>query len=170
MSELPAIVRSWIGQKRHEEEGEIDVERGFVLTACASVENGNPLYWDEETARSITGGWIAPPTMISVWCRPHFWSPYRQGEGLALRTHFDLKEALDYPEAIMSADELIFYAPVRMGDRVRQYQVLRSVSEVKTTRLGTGRFWNIEVIYESREGELLAREEIAGFGYRRSES
>ena len=170
MSDLPEVVKSWIGERRHEEEGEFDVERGFVLTACSSVENGNPLYWDETVASEVTGGWLAPPTMISVWCRPHFWTPYRTEEGLALRTHFDLKEALDCPEAIMSADELIFYEPVRMGERVRQYQILRSVSAPKTTRLGTGRFWNIEVHYENSRGELLVREDIAGFGYKRSAS
>ncbi len=167
MSELPEIVQSWIGKRRHEEEGEIDVERGFVLAGCSSVENSNPIYWDEDAANDITGGWVAPPTMISVWCRPHFWSPYRDEEGLALRTHFDLKEALEVPEAIMSADELIFYEPVRMGERVRQYQILASVSDVKTTRVGTGRFWNIEVHYENARGELLVREDIAGFGYRK---
>ena len=170
MSDLPEVVKSWIGERRHEEEGEFDVERGFVLTACSSVENGNPLYWDEAGASEVTDGWVAPPTMISVWCRPHFWTPYRTEEGLALRTHFDLKEALDCPEAIMSADELIFYEPVRMGERVRQYQILRSVSDPKTTRLGTGRFWNIEVHYENSHGELLVREDIAGFGYKRSAS
>lgn len=167
MSDLPEVVQSWIGKRRHEEVGEFDVERGFVLTGCSSVENGNPLYWEEDVANEVTGGWIAPPTMISVWCRPHFWAPYRKEEGLALRTHFDLKEALDCPEAIMSADELIFYEPVRMGERVKQYQILRSVSDPKTTRVGTGRFWNIEVHYENLAGELLVREDIAGFGYKK---
>ncbi len=167
MSDLPGIVESWIGQRRHEEDGEFDVERGFVLTGCSSVENGNPLYWDEKVANEISGGWIAPPTMISVWCRPHFWAPYRDEEGLALRTHFDLKERLDCPEAIMSADELIFYEPVRMGERVKQYQILQSVTGPKTTKLGTGRFWNIQVGYENMKGDLLVREEIAGFGYKK---
>jgi hypothetical protein len=72
MEVIPDEVQSWIGKKRHEEVAEFDVERGFVLSGCSSVENGSPLYWDEETAQSITGGWIAPPTMISVWTRPHF--------------------------------------------------------------------------------------------------
>jgi acyl dehydratase len=170
MSELPAEVAGWIGQKRHVEESEFEVERGYVLTGCSSVENGNPLYWDEKVAREVTGGWIAPPTMISVWCRPHLFSPQREGEGLALRTHFDLKEKLGLPEAIMSDDELAFYEPVRPGDRVRSYQILRAVSEIKTTKLGPGRFWTIEVVYENQKGELLVMEKITGFGYRREAS
>ena len=167
MHEIPDVVQSWIGKRRHQQEAEFDTERGFVLSACSSVENGNPLYWDEKTAQSTTEGWIAPPTMISVWTRPHFWTPYREEEGLALRTHFDLKEALEVPEAIMSADELVFFEPVRMGQRVNSYEVLRSLSDLKKTSLGTGRFWNIEIVYENSSGELLVREDIAGFGYRR---
>ncbi len=30
----------------YEEEGEFPVEQGYVWTSCASVENGNPLFWD----------------------------------------------------------------------------------------------------------------------------
>ena len=167
MSEIPAEVAGWIGQKRYTEESEFEVERGYVLTGCSSVENGNPLYWDEKVARELTGGWVAPPSMISVWCRPHLFSPLREGEGLALKTHFDLKEKLGLPEAIMSDDELVFHAPVHPGDRVRSYQILRALSEPKQTKLGTGRFWTIEVFYENQQGELLVEERITGFGYRR---
>ena len=169
MSDLPAEVAGWIGQKRYSEESEFEVERGYVLTACSSVENGNPLFWDEKTAREVAGGWIAPLSMISTWCRPHRYSPHREGEGLALKLHFDLKEKLGLPEAIMSDDELVFHRPVRPGDRVRSHQVLRAVSEVKTTKLGQGRFWTIEVVYENQKGELLVEERITGFGYRREQ-
>ena len=48
---MPAEVAGWIGQKRYEVEGEFDVERGYVFTTCASVENGNPLFWDEKVGR-----------------------------------------------------------------------------------------------------------------------
>ena len=47
----PTEVQRWIGQKRYEQEGEFDVERGYVFTTCASVENGNPLFWDEKAAQ-----------------------------------------------------------------------------------------------------------------------
>ena len=78
MSDLPAEVQSWIGQKRYEQEGEFDVERGYIFTACSSTENGNPIYWEEKAANEITDGFIAPPSMISVWFRPHHWAPNRE--------------------------------------------------------------------------------------------
>jgi acyl dehydratase len=170
MSELPEEVKSWIGQVRHEEEGEFDVERGYVLTSCASVENGNPLFWDEKTANELTDGWIAAPSMLSLWFRPHHWAPGRSGERQPLQVHFDLKEKLDLPEAVMTDNEIVFGVPVRPGDRLRTHQVLRSVSEPKTTKLGTGRFWVIDVVYQNQKGELVGNESYTGFGYRRNES
>jgi hypothetical protein len=54
-----------------------------------------------------------------------------------------------------------------MGDVLRTHQVLRSVSEPKTTKLGTGRFWVIDVVYANQDGDLVAVESYTGFGYRR---
>jgi hypothetical protein len=47
-------------------------------------------------------------------------------------------------------------------------QILRSVSEPKTTRLGTGRVWVIDVEYKNQRDELVAVESYTGFGYRRN--
>ncbi len=167
MPELPEDVKGWIGQKKYEEWGEFDVERGYVFTTCASVQNGNPLFWDEKAAQELTGGFIAPPTMISVWFRPHHWSPGRTEEAVPLQLHFDLKKRLELPEAVMTDNTITFYDPVRVGDRLKTYQVLRSVSDEKTTKLGTGRFWVLDVEYENQKGEKVATESYTGFGYRR---
>lgn len=165
--EVPQEVRGWIGQKRYEQEGEFDVERGYIYTSCASVENGNPLFWDEKAANEITSGWIAPPSMISVWFRPHAFVPNRTGTAQPLQVHFDLKEKLELPEAIMTDNTIVFRDPVRPGDRLRTWQVLRSVSEPKTTKLGTGRFWVIDVEYVNQKGESVGTESYTGFGYKR---
>jgi len=162
--------RSWIDQERNEVVGEFDVERGYVFTTCASVENGNPLFWDEKTADALTDGWIAPPTMISVWFRPHYWAPGRTEQAQPLQVHFDLKEALGLPEAVMTDNTITFGEPVRPGDRLRTWQVLRSVSEPKTTKLGKGRFWVIDVEYVNQKGEWVGTETYTGFGYKRGES
>ena len=60
------------------------------------------------------------------------------------------------------------HEPVRPGDRLRTRQILRSISDPKTTRLGTGRFWVIEVEYLNQDGELVGVESYTGFGYRRN--
>ena len=44
------------------------------------------------------------------------------------------------------------------------------MSGPKTTRLGSGRFWVIDVEYHNQDGTLVGVESYTGFGYRRSET
>jgi len=166
--DVVAEVRALVGVPQYEEAGEFPVEQGYVWSMCAAVENGNPLFWDEDVAAELTGGPIAPPTMLSVWFRPHHWAPGRTEERLPLRVHFDLKERLGLPEAVMTDNTMTFHEPVRPGDVLRTRQILRSVSDLKRTKLGTGRFWVIDVEYANQRSELVGIESYTGFGYRRA--
>jgi len=168
--DLPADVAALIDQEQYVEVADFAVERGYVWTACASVENGNPLFWDDKVAADVTGGPIAPPSMLSTWFRPHHWAPGREKQALPLQVHFDLKDRPGLPEAVMSDNTMTFHEPVRPGDILTTRQRLRSVSPEKTTKLGTGRFWVIDVEYHNQDGALVGVESWTGFGYRRGES
>lgn len=167
LKEIPDEVRSWIDKPLCEDQGEFEIEQGYVLTTCASVQNGNPIFWDRAAAEEVTGGSIAPPTMLSVWLRPHHWAPGRTEERLPLELHFRLKKNLDLPEAIIADNELSFGEPVRLGDKLRSRQTLRSISEPKTNKLGTGRFWIIDVEYFNQRDEWVGTDSYNCFGYRR---
>ena len=167
-ADLLARALEMVGVEQYPEISEFPVERGYIWTSCASVENGNPLYWDDEVAQALTDGPIAPPTMVSVWFRPHSWAPGRTEVALPLQVHFDLKALFGLPEAVMSDNSIEFHTPVRLGDVLRTHQVLRSISDDKTTKLGTGRFWVIDVVYANQDGDLVAVESYTGFGYRRT--
>jgi acyl dehydratase len=126
-----------------------------------------PLYWDDAAADQITDGPIAMPTMLSLWFRPHHWAPGRTKEALPLQVHFDLKERFGLPEAVMTDNTIVFHEPVRPGDRLHTRQLLRSVSGPKTTKLGTGRFWVIDVEVLNQDDVLVGVESYTGFGYKR---
>ncbi|MBS0391181.1 MAG: MaoC family dehydratase N-terminal domain-containing protein [Comamonadaceae bacterium] len=166
---LPEAARRMIGVPLYEERTEFPIEIGYVYNACAAVENGNPLFWDAEAAQEIVGGRIAPPTMMSVWFRPHRWAPGATGERKALKAHFDLKELLDLPEAVVANNEASFGEPVRMGDTLTTCQVVRSIGPIKQTRLGIGRFWTIDVRTTNQRGEWVGTEAYTLLGYRRPE-
>ncbi|MEY2566652.1 MAG: hypothetical protein QOE35_1181 [Actinomycetota bacterium] len=170
MSTLPTEIDALVGTVQYEETAEFPVEQGYVWTSCASVENGNPLFWDPAVAEELTDGPVAPPTMISTWFRPHHWAPGRAEQKLPLQIHFDLKAELGLPEAVMSDNSIVFHEPVRPGDLLSTRQILRSVSDEKTTKLGTGRFWVIDVEYHNQHGALAAVESWTGFGYRKADS
>ena len=106
--------------------------------------------------------------MLSVWFRPHHWAPRRAELAQPLQVHFDLKEKLGLPEAVMTDNTITFGDPVRPGDRLATWQVLRSVSDIKQTKLGKGRFWVIDVEYVNQRGEWVGTETYTGLGYRRA--
>ena len=164
---VPYEVLARIDEIQYEGSAGFPVEQGYIWTTCASVENGNPLFWDADVADEITAGPIAPPTMLSVWFRPHHWQPGATENLVPLQVHFDLKDQLGLPEAIISENTNTFHEPVRIGDIVTSRQRLRSISEPKTTKLGTGRFWVIDVEYVNQDGALLGVESYTAFGYRR---
>ena len=102
-TDLPAEVAALIGQYQYEETGEFPVERGYIFTSCSSVENGNPLFWDDEVAAELTDGPIAPPTMLSVWFRPHHWAPGRTEQAAAAAGALRPQGAASsLPEAVMT--------------------------------------------------------------------
>ena len=168
--ELPAAVTAMIGVPQYEQAATFDVERASTYNTCAATQNANPIYWDDAVAVEITGGPIAPPTTLSLWMRPHYWEPGASGEQVALKVHFDLKERFGLPEAVMTDNTLILYDPVRPGDRISHHQVLKSVSSPKTTKLGSGRFWVIDIEYHNQRRALVGIESYTGFGYRRTET
>jgi hypothetical protein len=108
--------------------------------------------------------------MLSVWFRPHHWAPGHTEELLPLQVHFDLKARFGLPEAVIADNTMVFHEPVRPGDEISSGQILRSVSDEKTTHLGTGRFWVIDVEYRNQRDDLVGVESYTGFGYRRGNS
>lgn len=162
-----ADVQSWIGRTLDAGPGDVVVDRGHIQHWCEAVENSNPLFWEDRVADEVTGGPIAPPTMLSVWMRPLTWKPGEDHGIRPLELHFQLKEAFDLPEGIVAGNEIEFHAPVRPGDRISTTQSVREIGEVKENRLGTGRNWTIDVTYTNQRGEIVGVESYAMFSYRR---
>jgi acyl dehydratase len=162
-----ARVEDWVGKTLDAGEGEIVVEEGYIRPWLEATENANRLYWDAKVAEEVTGGPIAPPSMLSVWMRPLAWHPDRDKPRMPLQLHFDLKEAFDLPEGVVAENEMTFHAPLRPGDRVRVSESVREIGEERTTKLGTGRKWIIDVTYTNQRGELAGVETYRMFGYRR---
>jgi uncharacterized protein len=150
----------WIGKERTDPPGDIVCERGYILHWLEATENANPRFWDPNCD-------IALPSMLSIWMRPLQFVPGRDETWMPVSLHFDLKEAFDLPDGVVSANEITFHAPVKLGDRITTTQKIRDISDEKTTRVGTGRFWTIDVSYADQDGELKGVESYEMFSYKR---
>ena len=60
--DIPDAVLGRVDEVQYEGPAGFPVEQGYIWTTCASVENGNPLYWEPAVANDLTGAPIAPPT------------------------------------------------------------------------------------------------------------
>jgi acyl dehydratase len=163
-------VQAWIGRTAEDPPSDVVCERGYILHWLEATENANPLYWDEAVASELTGGPVAPPTMLSAWMRPLQFVPGRTEKRMPLSLHFDLKKALDLPEGIVAFNEITFGVPVRPGDRIRTTQRVRAISEPKTRTLGTGRSWTIDVTYTNQRDEVVGVETYEMFSYKREQA
>ena len=103
--------------------------------------------------------------MLSVWMRPLMFKPGRTEFIRPLELHFQLKDAFDLPKGIVASNDIEFGEPVRMGDRVRTVQSVRSITPIKQIKLGTGRFWTIDVTYTNQHDTVLGRESYDFFCY-----
>lgn len=163
---MSARVDDWVGRTLDNPPGDVVCERGYVLSWLEATENANPLFWDDAVAAELTGGPIAPPSMSSVWMRPLTWKPGGATKLRPLELHFQLKEAFGLPDGIVNRNEIVFHAPVRMGDRIATSETITEISDLEERRLGAGRFWTIDVTYRNQRDEVVAVETYRMFSYR----
>jgi acyl dehydratase len=147
----------------------LEVNEYLIRHWCETLEDGNPLYLDEEYAhkrgfRSV----VAPPgSFMTTFSMQIRWPWPPGGREPAPHIHYDIKNALGLPVGIISSIDVELGEPLQLGDRLSVSQRLVSVSPWKKTRLGEGHFWTMDRIYRNQRGELVARERMSAFGYGR---
>ena len=145
------------------------VDEYLIRHWCETLEDGNPLYIDEDYARSRGfDGLVAPPgSVMTTFAMPFRW-PWPPTERTPSRhIHYEIKELLDLPVGIIQDIEIETGVPLQVGDRVSVSQRLVSISPWKKTRLGEGHFWTMDRLYRNENGELVLRERMSAFGYGR---
>lgn len=149
----------------------LEVNEYLIRHWCETLEDGNPLYLDEQYAkaqgfRSV----VAPPgSFMTAFSMQFRWPWPPGGRDPAPHIHYSIKEILNLPVGIITAIEVEMGEPLQIGDRLNVSQLLVSVSEWKKTRLGEGHFWTMDRIYRNQRKQLVARERMSAFGYGRQE-
>ncbi|MFC1983255.1 MaoC family dehydratase N-terminal domain-containing protein [Chloroflexota bacterium] len=129
---------------------------------CEALEDGNPLYHDEEFAKKHGyGGVIAPPTMTPAFCQPPLWPPQAE------MARADEKIRLDLPVGMVQFVEFEYFSPILIGDRLRRIEKLFAVSEIKLTRRGKGRFITTQHLIYNQNETLVATRTNTTFRYPR---
>lgn len=145
--------RAWVGRRSEPKRGWFPIDRSMVLYYCALVEDSNPRYWEGEEC--------PPGLLMSLGFNPP-WMPehLRRDDGL-----FALRVPLPGRHIINASTTTEFERRPRIGDQVSIDDEIVSISEQKTTRLGTGVFITTLTVYRDQDGETIGRNTNVLFRY-----
>ncbi len=155
-----------LAEESEREVSQVECCEYLIRHWCETIEDGNPLYLDEEYAKSRGfGGLVAQPGMIiCTLTMPYRW-PWPKGYRSRRLIHFYLKKLLELPVGILANYEKWFYEPIQIGDRLSSTVRLLSISPWRRTRLGEGYFTIVETKYYNQNDVVVARAYTTLFSY-----
>ncbi|MFF2849905.1 bifunctional MaoC family dehydratase N-terminal/OB-fold nucleic acid binding domain-containing protein [Streptomyces sp. NPDC058001] len=106
------------------------VNEAMIRHWCEAMGDTNPAYTGPDA--------IAPPTMLQAWTMGGLSG--HQGRSAAYDELFALLDAAGCTSVVATDCEQEYVRPLRPGDEITFDAVIESVSERKTTKLGTGHF------------------------------
>lgn len=152
---LPEEVTKFIGKSMGK--SVFQVEKEPIRRFADSVEDGNPLYWDEAYAKkSKYGSIIAPPGLICApWygARPTPWGP--RGAVSAGAARPDLAKA-GYGRVLDGGVEWEFFAPVKAGDTITAESKIKDIFD-REGKSGKMAFMITETTYTNQDGKVVAQ-------------
>jgi acyl dehydratase len=129
-----------------------------------ALDDQNPVYLDEQVARSSRfGGIVAPPAMLQTWSMPR---PVIKGiaerggapGALPADSPIVVLDKAGYVGTLATNSELEFVRYLRPGELLHQSAEIESISNRKTTGLGQGYFLTWITTYRTASGEVVGRQ------------
>ncbi|RQW29718.1 DNA-binding protein [Rhodobacteraceae bacterium CH30] len=117
------------------------VNQPMIRQWCEALGVSNPLYLDGERARARFGAHVAPPTMLQAWVLAGIKGEFPAGS--ATDNPYEVLQIIErngYASVVAVNSEQEYFRYLREGDRLSFTSQIESVSEEKTTGLGTGFF------------------------------
>nr|WP_283773141.1 bifunctional MaoC family dehydratase N-terminal/OB-fold nucleic acid binding domain-containing protein [Craterilacuibacter sp. RT1T] len=117
------------------------VNQPMIRQWCEALGVDNPLYLDGETAQQRFGAHVAPPTMLQAWVLAGIKGLYPPGS--ATDNPYEVLQLIErhgYASVVAVNSEQEYFRYLKEGDRLSFTSMIESVSEEKTTGLGTGFF------------------------------
>jgi acyl dehydratase len=128
------------------------VSAARIQMFAATVQDGNPSYWDSEFAMRTWGGLLAPPALLMGWLVPLPWEPGGRPPVAAI----SLRVPLPGSTIVNAANEAEFPLPILDGDRLTIVEEVVSVSTEKKSRLGVGHFIETLDTFTRQDGAVVA--------------
>ena len=155
MSGVFEELQAMVGQESELQLCKDEVNKAMIRHWCEAMEDGNPVYTDEEVAKqSKYGGIIAPPQMVQAFSTPPLW-PKKEREPDPFAKAVRMMADAGYFGIVATTTTQEYFVPMRPGDHLRFKVKLAAVSPEKTTRIGTGHFVTAEYTYVNQKDEVV---------------
>jgi uncharacterized protein len=135
--------------------GPDEINAPMIRHFVEAVGDTNPIYTDAAAGEaSGHGGLVAPPAMLQAWVMNGLKGPSRGGDSPYEQMN-ELLFSREFRSVVGTNSEQVYHRYLRPGDRVTMRTVIDSISEQKTTGLGTGHFVSTRQDYHDEAGELV---------------
>ena len=153
--ELEQRIRDFVGQAFGPPEvGPDSVNEPMIRHWCETMGDANPIYLDPAAAKSSRHGeLVAPPTMMQAWTMAGY--PMSAGYDAPRDKQQELHKLFNEAgyTGVVATDCRQEYARYLVpGDQVTAHAVIESISEQKTTALGTGYFIETRTRFTDQTG------------------
>ncbi len=148
--------KSSIGMEGPINEAGYEASRAGIAFWCEMVEDANPLYWDEEYAKSSEfGGIICPPSMLMTLSAQNYWKP-----GKTDTSQFPMIGSQVVFEGanwgVNAGTDQENFLPVRPGDKLHYQSKIVDVVP-KQFKAGPGILVTEEITYWNQKNEVVAK-------------
>jgi hypothetical protein len=114
-----------------------EISRAVIRLWCETLEDANPVYYDDALALAYGyPGIICPPTMLMLWCTRAEWTPQGPVPTLAEMFRDNVPE---FPHAVGLRSSHVHSRPLQLGERLTVHQFVNPPSPERLTERGPGR-------------------------------
>lgn len=132
-----------------------EVNSPMIRHLVEAVGDTNPVYTNAElAAASIHGGIVAPPTMLQAWVMNGIEGPQRTSDGPYEKMN-ELLFSRGFSSVVGTNSEQVYHRYLRPGDQLTMRTVIDSISDEKSTGLGTGHFVSTRQDYYDADNQLV---------------
>lgn len=161
MADVDTLLEEW--QRKIGAEGKpitLEIERGLIRRYAEALGDDNPLWQDEEYAKTTRyGGIIAPPFLL---CALMTIAPTTMGPKEIPLPVPELPLPLEH--SLDGGTEWEFFLPLKLGDTLTSRSRLANVFE-RQGKLGKMLFLVYETTYTNQRGEVVARSASTWINY-----
>lgn len=165
MAIAEALIQEHVGVESERIVGPDAVCKQMIRHWCEVMQDANPLYSDEEYAKTTKyGEIIAPPMQVQVYTMSPLW-PEVKREPNPMEKLVALLDREGYTSIVATEQGQEYFAPMKVGDEISYTLSVQKVSPEKMTARGPGYFCTFLYTFLNQRNEVVCKQTFTILAY-----